>query len=321
MVATSIQRACFATLITAESLLPGLAVFSHSLLRSDYASAYPLVVMVTPKLSQRGRTAIEQMGCIIRDVSPIYAPPTHNGESVLAYAHFSEVWTKLRAFDLTEYDKVVLVDSDMLVRRNMDELFDLPETFWEAKKIAATFACTCNPRKMGTYPANWIPENCGFRLQTRNTLNVTNNTTRLGTSAPETHNLLNSGLVVLTPDAQVMEMIVHKISTDAGVNDYRFPDQDFLADLHKGRWHILPWTYNALKPLRYCQSEMWVDEEVKNVHYIIDKPWLSGPPPPSSADFVTHSWWWEAYRSLQASTRSNLLMELWTELIEKNVSE
>lgn len=60
---------------------------------------------------------------------------------------------------------------------------------------------------------------------------------------------------------------------DEGVKTYLFPDQDFLADFSKGRWENLPWKYNALKTMRYWHVNLWVDEEVRNLHYIVDKLW------------------------------------------------
>jgi hypothetical protein len=39
---------------------------------------------------------------------------------------FRVCFTKLAVFSLTAYDRVVMLDADMLVRRNMDELFDVP---------------------------------------------------------------------------------------------------------------------------------------------------------------------------------------------------
>lgn len=39
---------------------------------------------------------------------------------------FDECWTKLAAFGMTGYARVVQLDADMLVLRNMDELMDLP---------------------------------------------------------------------------------------------------------------------------------------------------------------------------------------------------
>ncbi len=40
----------------------------------------------------------------------------------------------------------------MLCTQNMDELLEMPlEDGW----IAATHACTCNPKKLSHYPADW----------------------------------------------------------------------------------------------------------------------------------------------------------------------
>lgn len=48
--------------------------------------------------------------------------------------------------------KVVLMDCDMIVRRNMDELMtlSLPSDY-----IASAHACTCNPLKLSHYPVDW----------------------------------------------------------------------------------------------------------------------------------------------------------------------
>lgn len=48
--------------------------------------------------------------------------------------------------------RVVLLDADMLVKRNMDELMELelPE-----HSIAAVHVCACNPFKLPHYPDDW----------------------------------------------------------------------------------------------------------------------------------------------------------------------
>ena len=45
-----------------------------------------------------------------------------------------------------------MLDSDMIVMRNMDELMelDLPEEW-----IAAVHVCACNPRGLAHYPKDW----------------------------------------------------------------------------------------------------------------------------------------------------------------------
>lgn len=61
-------------------------------------------------------------------------------------------------FSLVEYDRVVLLDGDMLVRRNMDELMELeldgPEDEGD-RVFAASHACACNPLKKSHYPKAW----------------------------------------------------------------------------------------------------------------------------------------------------------------------
>ena len=73
---------------------------------------------------------------------------------------FYDCWSKLTPFSLVEYERVVQLDSDMLVRRDMDELMDMeldaPELGGEGKRVfAASHACVCNPLHKKHYPKDW----------------------------------------------------------------------------------------------------------------------------------------------------------------------
>lgn len=127
--------------------------------------------------------------------------------------------------------------------------------------------------------------------------------------SPRPYTLLNSGAVVLNPSLQQFDEIQHFLYTSPLVPTFSFCDQDLLSALYKGRWKVLPYIYNALKPLRYVHPKMWRDEDVKCVHYIIDKPWQARVGPggknEGAVDAPTHTWWWEEYDALGKEMNSD----------------
>lgn len=63
-------------------------------------------------------------------------------------------------YGLTQFERVVQLDSDMLVMRNMDELMtvelDAPDLEGRGNRVfAASHACVCNPLGKGHYPKDW----------------------------------------------------------------------------------------------------------------------------------------------------------------------
>lgn len=85
--------------------------------------------------------------------------------------------------------------------------------------------------------------------------------------SPRTAHLLNSGVVVLHPSADLMRKLAAHLDSDS-VADAQFPDQDVLADVFRGRWRVLPWWCNALKTLRAAHRNLWEDSEVRVLHYM-----------------------------------------------------
>lgn len=104
-----------------------------------------------------------------------------------------------------------------------------------------------------------------------------------------THHLLNSGLIVLHPSLEVFTQMEKFLHSDPIVQTFKFPDQDFLAHFYRDAFVSLGYQYNGLKTLRYCHPKMWSDDDVKNVHYIIEKPWNERVPL-IAEDRETSSW-------------------------------
>ncbi|KAH6684216.1 hypothetical protein B0J14DRAFT_664025 [Halenospora varia] len=108
----------------------------------------------------------------------------------------------------------------------------------------------------------------------------------------KTHTLLNSGLFVFEPSTQ-------------------FP----LVKEFIGRWMSVGWQYNALKTWRYWHPEMWRNEEVRNLHYIVDKPWSKRIGDDGKAGYLgkdgeTHTWWWNEYEEWKKEREAAGIREL-----------
>jgi len=280
-------NAAYVTLLTKVSYLAGTLVLDYGL--KETHSKYPLVVMVTPELPQEGRDVLKKRAIPIREIQPLKPEEgTHNLAS--ADERFRDTWTKLRAFELEEFDRVVLLDSDMIVKENMD---DLMEVQLPPGGIAAAHVCACNPRKFPHYPADWIPENCAFTAVSGPT-----EPSPTPSDQPRPYGQLNSGTVVLEPSLELAKNLYHFLATDERVPTWSFPDQDLLTAFFHGKWTSLPWYYNALRTLRTIHSPMWDDKVARCVHYILaDKPWQVKPE--ESKEFeVVNSWWWDQYKKL-----------------------
>ena len=118
--------------------------------------------MATDSLPQWARNALTKRGLRILDV-PHLSPASgqHSGFDP-SFVRFNDAWTKLRIFGLTEFERLILIDSDMVFTRGMDELFDykLPGDDW----IAAAPACVCNPFEIAHYPEDWYVSTCCSKI-------------------------------------------------------------------------------------------------------------------------------------------------------------
>ncbi|OAX80542.1 hypothetical protein ACJ72_05121 [Emergomyces africanus] len=267
-----VHKKVWTTLITNADYLTGLLTLDYSLKKAG--SKYPLVALYTDSFPPEGHLALQARGIPAKHI-PYLLPAVHKDYS--NDTRFYDCWSKLTPFSLVEYDRVVQLDSDMLVLRNMDELMELelddPALNGEGSRVfAASHACVCNPLKKAHYPKDWIPSNCALTTQHQNPALAQTQ------GAPSTAGLavLNGGLQVVNPSTAVYEKILAALQNPSATSNYAFADQSLLSDLFPGRWVPLPYIYNALKTLRWegVHSAIWRDGEVKNVHYILSpKPW------------------------------------------------
>ncbi|KAL5495152.1 hypothetical protein ACEPAI_614 [Sanghuangporus weigelae] len=285
-------KGAFATLLSRPSYLPGTVVLDYSL--KQVRSKYPLVVMVSTELPKECLDVLS-----LRDIKtvPISRLAPKIQSTAVTDERFPDTWCKLAVFQLTHFERVVLIDSDMIIRKNMDEIFDMPlDRDW----IAAAHVCACNPRRLPHYPRDWTPENCAFSSPVQ--------PAEIKEGCPRPYTLLNSGTVVVTPSTGTFQAIVRFLETSPLVSEFQFPDQDLLAEFFRAKWKPISYIYNALKTVRIIHKDMWCDEDVKCVHYILgDKPWKHRPKegePLQNDHHELNQWWWDAYYGLEKEMKN-----------------
>jgi len=116
----------YVAVLSTDDFLDGVLVLDESLRLCQ--SQYRLHTLVGSKVSGDVRKRLKRAG-----VSQIAMPSldipsyiiTANEESD-HHRHWANVFDKLRVFSLCQFEKIVYIDSDVLVVRNIDDLFNRP---------------------------------------------------------------------------------------------------------------------------------------------------------------------------------------------------
>ena len=116
------KKAYATTLTHGDAYAPGVEALGRSLQATGTREA--MVLMVTAGVPNAARARLSKQGWILREIAPVQNPTP---AKQLLFPRFDKVFTKLRVWELEEFDKVVLLDADMVVLQNIDELFDRPE--------------------------------------------------------------------------------------------------------------------------------------------------------------------------------------------------
>ena len=116
----------YSTIITTDDYLLGALTLHKSLMLTK--PRYELLVVLTKNISAASkrtldRTAIKTM-TLDCDFAMAEEAKATNARSGLS--HWNNTLSKLMIFELTQYEKIVFLDSDMMVLQNLDHLFELP---------------------------------------------------------------------------------------------------------------------------------------------------------------------------------------------------
>ena len=110
----------FVSIITSDDYLRGLLVLHRSLI--DTNTQYPFLTLITEDISVDTVSVLDKHHIPYKVIKTKINNPTDVDQSHRWFPTYS----KLNIFDQTQYDKVVYLDADMLILRNIDELFKFP---------------------------------------------------------------------------------------------------------------------------------------------------------------------------------------------------
>lgn len=109
----------YITVISSIDYLDGIRTLLYSLKKVN--SQYPVVVAAPKGFDGSARSRIERWGGTLLEAEPV---SLGNLAERNPRAYWNNTFFKLRIFDLIEYEKLVYIDSDMIVLENLDHLFE-----------------------------------------------------------------------------------------------------------------------------------------------------------------------------------------------------
>lgn len=116
----------YITVLSTEKYLIGVLALNKSLKMVN--SRYGLAVLVNENISEQTRKIISENNMEIIESKKFKLPmwiieKNHTNSN---WEYWSNTFDKLKIFELTQYEKLVYLDSDMFVRNNIDDLFERP---------------------------------------------------------------------------------------------------------------------------------------------------------------------------------------------------
>lgn len=229
----------YVTVLFGNSIyVTGAMVLGYSLMKTK--TKFDRIIMVTPDISTESIGYLMQVYTHVINISYVDVNPSIFLKSD---TRFRDVFTKLTCIGLDTYDKVILLDLDMIICKNIDHLF----------KLEAPVACIKH-------------HNLKFGQKIDPKL-ICDKSKLVGS--------INAGLMLLKPNLAEWDAIKSDIRDNFQLQKYKYPEQDYISLRYCDRWTSIPFNYNfqfglthRVKKLNYSIGNIYV------IHYSSSyKPW------------------------------------------------
>ncbi len=221
-------------------------------------TSIPFVVLTTKGVSERKRARLRKDGAVVIVVDDVPLPDWFS----IGNPYWLDVMTKLRVFQQTQFEKILLLDADVLPVRRLDGIFEDPAT-----EMAAPLQ---NKRRAGDQIP--LPSTYMFAGMTSGGGRDHDSETeeKYYASMERYHELdqVNAGFLLAAPSQEIYEYYT-SILAEEGRFDPAQPEQNLLIEAHRIDGPM-PW-----KSIRYnwiINSPNFQDYE-HGVHAVHEKLW------------------------------------------------
>jgi len=256
--------------------ITGAIVLGYSLMKTK--TQYDRVILVTPDVSVESREILKTFYTDIIQIDYVSVNPNIFSVKDTIYR---DVFTKLYVLSLEQYDKILLLDLDMIVAKNIDHLFRL-----EAPAACIKHYYVPYGQKI---PSDLICD--GDKL--------------VGS--------INAGLILLKPDLSEWNDIQTDIQTNKKMQTYKFPEQEYISLRYCKNWTSITFNYNFQFGLtRRVKKYRYKPENIYVIHYSSSyKPWSSlNPNHVETSDekkFIEeHKKYYDMWHSVYARAKSKI---------------
>jgi lipopolysaccharide biosynthesis glycosyltransferase len=238
--------------MASNDFVPGILCLIKSLKK---VSKYPIFV-ISLDLSTENIDKIQSLGGICQEFPIIGSKqaitrPWHSNPEFA-----NNCFNKLHLWN-TEFEKVVYLDSDCLVLKNIDELF------YTSAELSAVPSYQLVVNHFGQTIRGFYTD----RFQ--------------------------AGVLAITPNKEKYNDLMNLKDTLACPADPS--DQGFLNEYFKNKWHKLSPIYNATRRVFMSAKDIWneMSENIRVIHFTLEEPWKKSVPGCESIEKI----WWEHYNS------------------------
>lgn len=119
------------TLLSDNSYIYGQIALVHGL--KEHGTIYPIYCMVTDNVTEENKNILKALDVqlieterFVPDNYKVYSEDEWNNAHSLSTAGWHNALTKLKIFNLAQFDKIVYIDNDTQIFKNLDFLFDCP---------------------------------------------------------------------------------------------------------------------------------------------------------------------------------------------------